>query len=126
MSDKGSKYFICEYCDLIYFNTKEEWINAINNFDFHESFCSDGAWSSDVECCIAGILPDNFCKKDLADKYGDDFYTEFTTHVTEKCNVEHRPDTLDEEGYDESTGIYWEEDWSYFCDYKFVAKENKV
>lgn len=113
------KYFLWAgyYNEISWFPTKADWDSARDSFDFHASFCGDGTWESEVDNCFAGKCPADFVP-------GEDLFNElrpFITHYAQKINVRQRPHDLDEDGFSPSTGDHWEEDWSYMCDYAFVA-----
>jgi len=103
------------------FKTKDEWLKAIEDYDFFSKFYDDG-WSEEVEYLVAGLAP-----YEWEDKHEDeidvcDFYHKHATYITDKINEESRPDELDEDECDEN-GTYWGV-WEYRCDYTFVKKQN--
>lgn len=50
----------------------------------------------------------------------DEFYELYKTHQATQDNLIKCPDDVDEDGYSESLGDYFNTDYAYTCDYCFV------
>lgn len=94
------RYFIYEpdYCDTTYFDNKEAFDKAIDDFDFLGIYC-DGAWSESVENVIGGAIPDGV---EIDEDELCAFFEKYATHKSVET-VLHK---LDENGNDE-TGEHW-------------------
>lgn len=92
------RYFLFDPEDheFIYFRSAADRDAAAP--DSIQRYCEDG-WDETVTRIVAGEL----------------------THTCQKTNVVPRPpeDEIDEEGCD-SEGRYWQESWSYYCDYELL------
>ena len=116
------------------FKTKDEWLNAIKEFDFLGNYCDD-YWSEEVENVTAGILPDgvDIYNEDYflelpEDQYLDhhEFYEKYATHEVVMINKKSKPEfdnESDEEKWKEDLlgnhGIDWDDNWTHYCDYTF-------
>lgn len=112
------KYFIYEEGNMTHwYNDMAAWETAVKDFDFLGKFC-DEYWSSDVDHCIAGIVPPEFVLDPDSDEY-DQLYP-FMTHRSAETDRVERPDEneIGEDGMDKE-GRYWGE-CLYICHYHFV------
>ena len=70
--------------------------------DVISSYMNDG-WDEEVVNIVAGKL----------------------THTTLMTKKVDRPDAIDEDGWDQD-GQYWDDDWSYRCDYELLKLSQKA
>lgn len=104
------------------YKTKQEWLQAIKDFDFLGQYCDDG-WSEEVINVTAGISPyiwDEGKHESIIDEC--DFYDNHATYEVVKVNERQKPpdNELDENEEDEH-GIYWGE-FDFMCSYEFQEK----
>lgn len=94
MSDLNKPYFYFdpEADGFEYFETENERDKAAQ--DAIQMYLDEG-WNEDVTNIVTGTI----------------------TNKATMVDVEMRPDTVDEDGYDD-TGGYWNQYWDYKCDYK--------
>lgn len=128
-------YFIYdeEYAELSTYDNQESFQAAMDEFDFLGRHCGEGFWSFSVDGVIAGfhegdIPPDDHYfwveREDFASL--SDYLEEHKTHGVRECNVEARPEDLDEDGYSQSLGDYWGDPHSeYNCMYEFYPLKTK-
>lgn len=116
------KYFLFEPANEgkpAFLATEAEWKKAIEDFNFYDSYHDDG-WSEEVTTVFAGAVPDDWkYDEDKFDNF-EDALKPFKTHEATVTNRRDKPDDLDEDGYSESTGESWTDEWAYMCDYELL------
>lgn len=114
------RYFICEPIapEIHWFRTEQEWLAAIESFDFTKDYLDDG-WCEEVSGVFAGELPEPIVSGPEDTTYDlIDLLENHVTHTVEEFDRKERPSDLGDSDYDEE-GTYWG-DWDYICSYRFT------
>ncbi|MCF0055498.1 hypothetical protein [Dyadobacter sp. CY356] len=106
------------------FETKEQWLKAIEDFDFLGQYCDDG-WSEEVWNVTAGILPEGVKPYDEdyflslpEDEYLDysEFYDKYATHEVKEYLIQEIVDGI---GVEDGCSY---PDYDRICGYSFEVK----